>query len=44
MSRSMLAIIKKDIQGITANKRMLSVLFIVPLVLTIFIPSRCPPA
>lgn len=39
MSRSMLAIIKKDIQGITANKRMLSVLFIVPLVLTIFIPS-----
>jgi len=33
------AIIFKDIQGITANKRMLSVLFIVPLVMTVMMPS-----
>lgn len=39
MNRSMTAIIKKDIRGITANKRMFSVLLIVPLVLTVFLPS-----
>jgi ABC-type Na+ efflux pump permease subunit len=33
------AIIKKDIRAITANKRMLSVLLVVPLVMTVVIPS-----
>lgn len=33
------ALIKKDIRGITTNKRMFSVLLIVPLVLTIVMPS-----
>ncbi|MCL2879849.1 MAG: ABC transporter permease subunit [Treponema sp.] len=33
------AIIRKDIHGIAANKRMLSVLLVVPLVMTVFIPS-----
>ena len=34
-----IAIIKKDISGITSNKRMFSVLLIVPLVMTVFVPS-----
>ena len=34
-----IAIIKKDIRSITANKRMLSVLLIVPLVMTVIVPS-----
>lgn len=33
------ALIKKDIRGITSNKRLFSVLLIVPLVMTIFLPS-----
>ncbi|MCL2127809.1 MAG: ABC transporter permease subunit [Treponema sp.] len=33
------AVIKKDIRGITANRRMLSVLIIVPLVMMILVPS-----
>jgi len=34
-----IAIIKKDISGITSNKRMFSVLLIVPLVMTVFLPT-----
>jgi len=34
-----MALIKKDIKSITANKRMFSVILIVPLVLTVFMPS-----
>ena len=33
------ALIKKDIRGITANKRLFSVLLIVPLVMTVILPS-----
>ena len=33
------AIIKKDLRGITANKRLFSSILIVPLVLTIIFPS-----
>jgi len=33
-----IAIIKKDISSITANKRMLTVLIVVPLMMTIFLP------
>ncbi len=39
MKNAMLAIIKKDFRGITANKRLFSAILIVPLVLTIFLPS-----
>ncbi|MEY8390299.1 ABC transporter permease [Lachnospiraceae bacterium] len=39
MNQSMTAIIKKDIKGITSNKRMFITLLIVPLVLTIVVPS-----
>lgn len=39
MNSQITAIIKKDIRGITANKRMFSVLLIVPIVLTVFIPT-----
>ncbi|MFR1517858.1 MAG: ABC transporter permease subunit [Clostridia bacterium] len=33
------AIIKKDLRGVTANKRLFSIVLIVPLILTIFLPS-----
>ncbi len=33
------ALIKKDIRSITANKRLFSVLLIVPLVITVILPS-----
>ena len=39
MKSSMFAIIKKDFRGITANKRLFSAILIVPLILTIFLPS-----
>lgn len=39
MGIEMRAIIKKDISGITANKRMFTALLIVPLVLMVFLPS-----
>lgn len=39
MSTGMLAIMKKDLKGITSNKRMLVTLLAVPLVLTIFVPT-----
>jgi len=38
ISKMQIAIIKKDILSITANKRMLTVLIVVPLVMTIFLP------
>ncbi|MCL2719567.1 MAG: ABC transporter permease subunit [Lachnospiraceae bacterium] len=34
-----IALIKKDIRAVTTNKRLFSVLLIVPLVMTVFIPS-----
>ncbi len=39
MKSQMFAIIKKDLQGITTNKRMFSTLLAVPLVLSVFIPT-----
>lgn len=39
MKTGMKAIIKKDMHTITKNKRMFSTLFIVPLVLTVFLPT-----
>ena len=39
MGIEMRAIIKKDISGITANKRMFSALLIVPFVLMVFVPT-----
>ena len=39
MKKAMRAIIKKDLKGITANKRLFSTLLIVPLVLTIVMPT-----
>ncbi len=38
-TRQMAAIVGKDIQSVTTNKRMFSVLLIVPIVLTIFLPT-----
>ena len=38
IDKKQIAIIKKDIKAITANKRMFSVLLIVPLVMTVFTP------
>jgi ABC-type Na+ efflux pump permease subunit len=34
-----MALIKKDLRAVTANKRSMTVLFIVPLVMTVFLPS-----
>ena len=39
MKTAMLAIIKKDFRGITANRRLFSAILIVPLILTIVLPS-----
>lgn len=39
MNAGQFALIKKDIQSITSNKQVLAVLLIVPLVLTIALPS-----
>ncbi len=39
MKTAMYAIIKKDFRGIAANRRLFSSLFVVPLVLTIVLPS-----
>ena len=39
LNRMQMAIIKKDIRGITANRRMFSVLLVVPIVMTVVIPS-----
>ena len=39
MNRAMQAIIKKDFQSIASNRRLFISLLIVPLVLTIFLPS-----
>lgn len=39
MNKAQLALIKKDIRAVTSNKRIYSVMLIVPLVLTVFLPS-----
>lgn len=39
MNSGQFALIKKDIRGITSNKQIFAVLLIVPLVLTIVLPS-----
>ena len=39
MKTAMYAIIKKDFRGVTSNRRLFSALLIVPLVLTIVLPS-----
>ncbi|NLW71115.1 MAG: ABC transporter permease [Eubacteriaceae bacterium] len=39
MNRKQLALIKKDIKAITSNKQIFSVMFIMPLALTIVLPS-----
>lgn len=39
MKKEMITIIKKDLRSITANKRIFITLFIVPLVLTVFLPT-----
>ncbi len=39
MNRAMLAIIQKDFRSVTANKRLFSTILIVPLILTIILPS-----
>ena len=39
MKTAMLAIIKKDFRGVTANRRLFSVILIMPLLLTILLPS-----
>lgn len=39
MNKEMLAIIKKDIRGIAANRRMMVSLLVVPIVLTVFLPT-----
>lgn len=39
MGNQMMAVIKKDVRGLTANRRMLAALLIVPLVLTVLVPS-----
>lgn len=39
MNRMQLALMKKDIRGITSNKQVFSVLLIVPLALTVVLPS-----
>ena len=39
MNVGQFALIKKDIRGITSNKQIFAVLLIVPLVLTIVLPS-----
>ena len=39
MNAAIYAIIQKDIRGITSNKRLFSTIIIVPLILTILLPS-----
>ena len=39
MKRAEKAIVKKDIRGITSNRRLFSALWIVPLALTVVLPS-----
>ena len=39
MNRGMLALIRKDLRSVTANHRMLVTLLVVPLVLTVFLPT-----
>ena len=39
MNRAMLSLMKNDFKGITANRRLFSAILIVPLVLTVFLPS-----
>ncbi len=39
MKKAMLAIIKKDFRGVTANRRLFSAILIVPVILTIILPS-----
>ena len=39
MNAGQLAVMKKDIRGITSNKRVFTMLLVVPLVLTILVPS-----
>ena len=39
INKMQIAIISKDIRGITSNSRMLTVLIVVPLVMTVFLPA-----
>ena len=39
MNRAMLAIIRKDLQSVAANKRLFLPLLLVPLVMTVVVPS-----
>ena len=39
MNRKMLALVKKDLRGVASNKRMMVSLLVVPLVLTVFLPT-----
>ena len=39
MNSAMFAIIKKDFRGVTANRRLFSAILIVPIILTIVLPS-----
>ena len=39
MNRMQLALMKKDIRGITSNKQVFSVMLMVPLALTIILPK-----
>ena len=39
MNKMQLALMKKDIRGVTSNKQVFSVMLIVPLALTIVLPS-----
>ena len=39
MKQEMIAIIKKDLQSIISNRRMFFVLLVVPIVLTVFMPT-----
>ena len=39
MKNQILAIVKKDIRGITSNHRMFATLLVVPIVLTVLVPT-----
>lgn len=41
MNHAMYAVLKKDFRGIVSNRRLFTELLIVPLVLTIILPSIC---
>ena len=39
MNSSMLAIMRKDLRGVTVNRRLFSSLWILPVIFTVFLPS-----